>query len=542
MNDHKKNEISTTQSSSSNATELNSDDLILTIDNGTQSIRALIFDLQGRLVAKNKVEIEPYFSEKPGWAEQHADYFWQMVSKACQELWLQEAVVQNKLKQKIVAFSVTTQRNSVVNLNEQGEPLRPMILWLDQRLADQPKKVPWYWRVLFRIAGQTNVINYFQRKAQANWVLEKQPEVWRDTKKFLLLSGYLTYQFTGKYIDSVANIVGYLPLDYKKQQWAPASDWRWHAMPITKDMLPTLVKPGDKIGEITEAAAQATGIRAGTPMIAAASDKACEVLGSGCFEPTTASLSYGTTATINVNTSRYVEPQPFIPPYPSAIPGYYNSEVMIFRGFWMVSWFKQQFGLSEVLEANKQGMPAEALFDELVNQVPPGSMGLMLQPYWSPGIKNLEAKGAVIGFGDVHTRAHLYRSILEGLCYALREGKERLEKRQRKKITGLIVSGGGSQSKAAMQLTADIFNLPAHRPHTFETSGLGAAINVAVGLGYFKDYESAAKAMTHISETYLPNPEHVDLYDNLYRRVYKKMYQKLKKIYQEIKTITGYPE
>ncbi|MCW9018535.1 MAG: FGGY-family carbohydrate kinase, partial [Kangiellaceae bacterium] len=406
---------------------LHSDDLILTIDNGTQSVRALIFDLQGQLIAKSKVEIEPYFSEKPGWAEQHADYFWQMVSKACQNLWAQDDVTQNKLQDRIVAFSVTTQRNSVVNLDHQGKPLRPAILWLDQRLAEQPKSVPWYWRLLFRIAGQTKVINYFQRKAQANWIVEKQPEVWRNTNKFLLLSGYLTYKLTGQYIDSVANIVGYLPLDYKKQQWAGAFDWRWRAMPITKDMLPQLVKPGDKIGEITEAAAQATGIKTGTPMIAAASDKACEVLGSGCFEPSTASLSYGTTATININTRHYVEPLPFIPPYPSAIPGYYNSEVMIYRGFWMVSWFKQQFGLSEVLAADKQGMPAEALFDELVNQVPPGSMGLMLQPYWSPGIKNLEAKGAVIGFGDVHTRAHLYRSILEGLCYALREGKEKLE-------------------------------------------------------------------------------------------------------------------
>ncbi|MGK5026442.1 FGGY-family carbohydrate kinase [Janthinobacterium sp. RB2R34] len=97
-----------------------------------------------------------------------------------------------------------------------------------------------------------------------------------------------------------------------------------------------------------------------------------------------------------------------------------------------------------------------------------GSMGLMLQPYWSPGIKvpGPEAKGAMIGFGDVHTRAHMYRAILEGLAYALREGKERIEKKSGVPITALRVAGGGSQSDAAMQLTADIFGMPAARAHT----------------------------------------------------------------------------
>ena len=215
---------------------------------------------------------------------------------------------------------------------------------------------------------------------------------------------------------------------------------------------------------------------------------------------------------------------------------------MIYRGFWMVNWFKKEFGQSEMLKAKKLSVSVESLFDDLVKEVPPGSLGLMLQPYWSPGIKNLEAKGAILGFGDVHTRAHIYRSILEGLAYALKEGKETLQKRQRKKITRLIVSGGGSQSDAAMQLSADIFNLPAHRPHTYETSGLGAAINAAVGAGYFVSYEKATEQMTHIVETFLPIKENVVLYDKLYNTVYLKMYKQLKPIYQQIKKITGYPQ
>jgi sugar (pentulose or hexulose) kinase len=170
-------------------------------------------------------------------------------------------------------------------------------------------------------------------------------------------------------------------------------------------------------------------------------------------------------------------------------------------------------------------------------------MGLMLQPYWSPGVKEPgpEAKGAVIGFGDVHTRAHLYRAILEGLAYALREGRERIEKRGRMRLTELRVSGGGAQSDAAMQLTADIFNLPTARPHTHETSGLGAAIDCAVGLGLHRDFDEAVARMTRIERLFEPIAANATIYDALYERVYKHMYERLAPLYTEIQRVTGYP-
>jgi sugar (pentulose or hexulose) kinase len=170
-------------------------------------------------------------------------------------------------------------------------------------------------------------------------------------------------------------------------------------------------------------------------------------------------------------------------------------------------------------------------------------MGLMLQPYWTPGLRvpGREAKGAIIGFGDVHTRAHVYRAILEGLAYALRDGKERIEKRSGVAITELRVSGGGSQSDAAMQLTADIFGLPTARPHLYETSGLGAAIDAAVGLKLHAGFDTAVKEMTRIGRVFEPVAENREMYDRLYRRVYKRMYRQLKPMYREIAEITGYP-
>jgi sugar (pentulose or hexulose) kinase len=286
-----------------------------------------------------------------------------------------------------------------------------------------------------------------------------------------------------------------------------------------------------------------TGIPEGLPVIAAAADKACEVIGAGTLEPSTGCISYGTTATINVTHPKYLEPIRLIPAYPSAVPGRYCLEVQIFRGYWMVSWFRSEFGREEAEKAKNLGVDAEALFDRLIEDTQPGGMGLILQPYWSPGIiqPGPEAKGAVIGFGDIHTRAHLYRAILEGLAYALREGSERIQKRTRTPIRALRVSGGGSQSRQAMQVTADIFNIPASRPHLYETSGLGAAITAAAGLGLMPDFAAAVRAMTRTGDVFEPDPRSHKLYDALYRRVYKRLYSRVKPLYREIRRITGYP-
>jgi sugar (pentulose or hexulose) kinase len=210
----------------------------------------------------------------------------------------------------------------------------------------------------------------------------------------------------------------------------------------------------------------------------------------------------------------------------------------------MVSWFKKEFGREEQKQAENMGVDAEALFDRLIDHTRPGAMGLMLQPYWSPGViqPGPEAKGAIIGFGDIHSRAHIYRSILEGLAYALREGRERIEKRSKTPIKALRVSGGGSQSRHAMQVTADIFNIPTARPHLYETSGLGAAITAAVGLHLMPDFASAVNAMTRTGDVFEPDPQTHKLYDELYTRVYKKLYKRLKPLYQEIRQITGYPQ
>ncbi len=512
---------------------------LMAIDCGTQSIRAMLFDFHGNLLYKSKVEIEPYKSPKPGWAEQDPLYYWENLCTACQQLWQV-----CDIKPEIKGVSITTQRSTLVNVDKNGQPLRPAIHWLDQRRIAQEQVVNPLMNIIYRAVKMDYAVQFAHAESEANWIMKNQPEIWDQTHKFLFLSGYLTYLLCGEFVDSVGCQVGYVPFDYKNLHWAKKGHLNRKLFPIEMDKLPALTEQAQEMGKICKSAAEATGIPEGTPIIAAAADKACEILGAGSFKPNIACLSYGTTCTSSIMSPKYIEVIPFIPPYPSAVPKTYNTEIQIFRGFWMVSWFKEEFGYPEKELASQNNVAVESLFDELVQQIQPGSLGLMLQPYWAPGVKipGPEAKGAIIGFGDVHGRAHIYQAILEGLAYSLREGTEKTEKRSKIKINEVRVSGGGSQSDQAMQITADIFNLPTIRSSTFETSGLGAAIDCAVGLGVHSDFPSAVQQMTKIGRIFEPNPHHAELYNALYQRVYKKMYKHLKPLYESIKEITGYPE
>ena len=277
-------------------------------------------------------------------------------------------------------------------------------------------------------------------------------------------------------------------------------------------------------------------------MIAAAADKACEVLGAGATQTNVGCLSYGTAATVNVTSRKYIEPIRMVPPFPSAMPGAWNLEIQISRGFWLVSWFKSEFGQPEIERAAQLGVAPESLMDELLERSAPGAMGLVAQPYWSPGLRSPgpEARGAMVGFSSIHTRADVYRALLEGIVYALREGKERIEQRSKRRVDRLRVAGGGSRGNAVMQITANIFGLPVARPHTSETSALGAAINAAVGLGLHPDYDSAAAAMTHTGDVFDPDPATSELYDALYRQTYLPLYPKLRPIYSAMRDLTGF--
>ena len=503
--------------------------LILAIDFGTQSARALAYTQSGECRAKHQLSIDHYQHPQPGWTEHDVEGFWTLLTASCRGLWAKGVD-----PAEIAAVVVTTQRATVINLDEMGRPLRPAIIWTDQRRAPPRGRLPWLWRVLFGLLRIRPIVENLEAEAEANWLERHQPALLAQTAHFLLLSGYLNYRLTGEFKDSAGNQVGYVPFDFKKQDWCADSDWKWHSMAIKRYMLPTLAAVGETLGAVTAEAAEATGLPTGVPVIAGAADKACEVLGVGALEADVASVSCGTTATINTTRSQYVEVVPFMPAYPAALPEHFNTEIQVFRGFWMVSWFLEQFGEAERRQAAEQGVPAETLLDELLAQTEPGAGGLVLQPFWNPvlGETGPEGRGSIIGFRDFHTRAHVYRALIEGLAFALRSGKERIERRTKTTISCIRLSGGGAQSDQVAQIVADVLNLPVERFDDCEASGRGAAIVGAAAMGWYPSITAAGEAMLGETHRIAPDPEAAKRYEALYEGQYRPLYGKLKSLFE----------
>ncbi len=510
---------------------------ILAIDCGTQSLRAILFSQKGQLLSKAKTEYAPYYSQNPGWAEQDPELYWKSLVTACQKLKKKTP----GLFRSIAGVGVTTQRASMVNVDKDGIPLRPAIIWMDQRKS----KAVWGQKGLINlglgILGHKKKIRDIQIQGKCNWIMQNQPRIWENTHKYLQVSGFLNHRLTGNFSDSIASQIGYLPFDYKKQAWAKDYQLSRKLFPIEKDKLPLLIKPGEMLGRITAKAERQCGLKKGIPVIACGSDKGCETLGAGVVTPDMASLSFGTTATVQTLSEKYIEPLQYLPAYPASVPDFYNPEIEIFRGFWMISWFKKQFAHKEVEQAGKLGIPAEEVLNQCLKRTSPGAMGLVVQPYWGAGLDHPDAKGAMIGFGDVHTKDHIYRAVIEGLGFALWEGMEIIQRKTGARIEKAAVSGGASQSDEICRITADIFNLPMVKGRTHETSGLGAAILVAKGLGWFTTLGEAVDNMVGVQKIFEPDPGRAKIYKALYSRVYSRMYSALKPLYSHIKDITGYP-
>lgn len=513
-------------------------DILLSIDCGTQSLRGLLFSRQGELLYKVQIHYEAYFSNKPGWAEQEPEVFWSSLCRACRLLKEQSP----DLFSRIGGVGVTTQRDSMVNVDADGNPLRPVITWLDQRKALPVYNPNPLFKAAFKCVGVDSALKKLQADAKCNWIMQNQPEIWKKTACYMQVSGFINKRLTGKFRDSIASQIGHAPFNYRKASWASKSSLNYKLFPIEIEKLPEVVQPGEIIGEVTESASLSTGIPVGIPVIACGSDKGCETIGVGVLDTNMASLSFGTTATVQTTSDKYFEPLRFMPPYPAPIPGKYNPEVEIFRGYWMITWFKNEFGHKETEKASELGVAPEVLLNDLLHESPPGAMGLMLQPYWGPGLEHPAAKGSMIGFGDVHKKSHVYRAVIEGLGYGLLDGMHSIEKASGRKIRHIAVSGGASQSDEICQITADIFNLELSRGRTTEASGLGAAMITAKGLGFYDSFEEAILAMSKKERVFKPDPSRSRIYDKLYRRVYRKIYRSLKPLYEEIREITGYPE
>ena len=509
------------------------DKLIFTIDIGTQSLRCALINKKGEIIALEKIKYEkPYFSVKPGYAEQEPNIYFDSLCKISKKLLEEHA----DKKDDIIGVALDCFRDSVIVCDDNMNPLRPAILWLDQRQAQAKEKISWYSTLLFWIAGKYQTLVLNRARTPAHWIKENEPEIWKKVTRYMSVATYVTYQLTNQYKDSISNYTGHFPTQFRKRRFYKSDKhFQGQIFGVKLKMLCEIVPVGGIIGTITKKASELTGLPEGLKMFSIGSDKSCETLGLGVINNDVGAVSCGTASTITITNKKYVSPEPFLPAYPSVINNYYNTEIQVYRAYWMLGWFATEFAQKEKKQSKETNIPIEDILNSHLNDVPPGCNGLILQPYWGPGLGRPLSRGAVIGFSDTHTKAHLYRAIIEGIDYELKRGLEGIEKRQHRKIKKIMISGGASQSDEICQIAADIFNLPTYRVQTYETSSLGAAIAAFIAAGEFNNVYDAIKAMVHEGKVFYPNKKNAEHYDYLYKHAYKKMYPRLKDIYRDIK-------
>ena len=497
------------------------DSMVMTFDVGSQSVRAIIVDKQGNIRGAYKLEYTNIClpSSNPDYAEQDPRFYYDMICQA--SIGLRDAVSEEVMA-SVKAVSITCIRDTVLILDKDHKPLRNIITWMDRRRAAGLPRLSLAKRIILAVVGLTDSINMLYKDSFYNWIRENEPELWAKTDKFVLLPGYLNYLLTGELKDAVANQVGHIPFNNRRRTWMKKGFSRCVA-DVPLENLIDLVETGKVIGYINGETASYSGIPQGLPLIATGPDKACEALGLSVTTREKAAVSLGTAASIQFVTPRYFEPSPFIPAFPSIIPGYFNGEDQIYRGYWIVRWFIENFCHEETLLAQQRGCSVEDILDTTLTQISPGCDGLVMTPNMHPGMTNPHTKSIMVGLTDIHNKKHIYRAIVEGISFELYHAMKRMERRSGQKIQVLYAGGGGSRSDTVLQILSDVFGLPVKRTQTNETTAIGSSLAAFVGLGEFDNYDQAASSMIHDGKVFTPDSKTHEIYMNIYNGVYKNL-------------------
>jgi xylulokinase len=459
---------------------------LLAIDNGSQSTKVTIFDSRGRALVSARRRLRPYVTAVPGRAVHPDDDIWDSIQYACRDVMDQF----DGDPADIVAVGLCTIRFCRALLAADGSLAEPVLSWMDERVS--------------RPYEPANPL----------------------TRYVTTSSGYITHRLTGQFADAAANYQGVWPIDQEMATWSsdPAA---YASAGMTRDMLFDLVPPGGRLGEVTSAAAEATGIPAGLPVYATANDKAVEALGSGLEEGGTVLLSLGTyIAAMTIGSSSRSADDSYWANF-AARPGKYLYESTgIRRGMWMVSWYRGVLEGSHGEEPPAGTAPLEDALNAEAAELAPGSNGLLTLPDWLAPGNAVWRRGALLGFDGSQGRAHIYRSILEGIALTMANNTAAMEHALARRLSSVIVSGGGSRSEVMMQIVADVFDRPTRRTAVSDAAGLGAAICAAVGHGIYPDWAHATAAMVSIGDEFAPDARAA------------RAYQKINKVYAGLTSFT----
>jgi len=498
--------------------------LVIAIDSSTTSTKAIIVDSSGNVLETAKRNIQLHTPAMDFY--EHNPIRWWETTKAS----ISEAVfkLSEKDRNRIAAIGITHQRESFAPFDKDGKPLRNGILWLDGRATKQ-----------IRAYGSQHVHDLSGKPPGVTpaiykmaWVKENEPEIFEKSHKIVDVLAYITWNLTGRWASSVAAADSLGLLNIRKFDY---SDELLNIAGVSREQMAELVPPGDVIEMLRPELVSEWKLSKSIPIIAGLGDGQAAGIGAAAVSPDVAYLNLGTAVNAGVESTIYKCDSAFRT-HVSGIKGNFVFEALQSSGSYLAGWFRQSLGDPKLL-----GAPDPQL-DALAEDIPPGCEGLVTLPYWnavqSPYWDSV-ARGAIVGWRGTHSRAHMYRSILESIGFEMKLNLELIQKGTGEQISYIRAMGGGTNSKLWSQIMADIIGKPITVCLQDEISALGAAVLAMASTGVHGEPNIAktAKEMVQLGKTIEPNKEKIDIYDEI-SDIQRQLYPQLRNVFEQLYTLS----
>ena len=493
--------------------------LFLGIDVSTTGSKALLVNRNGDIVGSATTPHQ-VSTPHPLWSEQEPEDWWQAVSAS-----IRQALLGAKVSgEAVAAIGLTGQMHGLVLLDEQKHPLRPAILWNDQRCAAECDEIRT--RIgrqrLIQITGNEALTGFTAPKIL--WVKNHEPEIFARARHILLPKDFIRLKLTASLAMDKADGSGTMLLDLKNRNWsAEVLD----ALGIPSEWLPPTFEGPEVTGEVRAQAAETTGLRIGTPVVAGGGDQAAQAVGVGAIRPGIVALTLGTSGVVFASTdSCLIEPEGRLHSFCHALPNRWHLMGVMLSAAGSLQWYRDTFA-------------PDVSFDELMSEAavaPPGSEGLIFLPYLSgerTPYPDPLARGAWVGLTLRHKRGHLTRSVLEGVAFGLKDSFALIQGAGLGAIEQVRVSGGGAKSALWRQIIADVLGAELVTVNSTEGAAYGAAILASVGCGAWRDIETACSRLIRIVERVSPDQKRTALYDRAHDQ-YKELYPALRSSFSRL--------
>ena len=504
---------------------------LIGIDIGTTGAKTLLIDAEGRVVSSATFEY-PMYTPRPLWAEQEPEDWWQATVASIRQV-LKTSRIDGA---ELAGIGLTGQMHGMVLLDDQGEVLRPCIMWNDQRTANEC-------RWIMERVGRERFLELTMNPALPGftapkiiWTRNHEPEVYARVAKVLLPKDYVRYRLTGEYATEVSDASGTVLLDVGRRRW---SEQVLTELDIPIEWMPTCVESPEITGYVTAEVAEATGLPAGLPVVGGAGDQAASGVGTGIVEPGLVSVTMGTSGVVFAyadTPSR--DPQGRLHTFCHAVPGKWHIMGVTLAAGGSLRWVRDALGSPEINVAILTGVDPYEILTAEAALAPVGCEGLIYLPYLSgerTPYPDPNARGTFFGLTVRHTKRHLVRAVLEGVAYSLRDSIE-LFRSLSIPISQVRATGGGARSRVWRQILADVFATELVTVNVTDSSAYGAALLAGVGAGVYASVPEACAQTVSIVDAVQPIPENSAIYDQYYT-VYRSLYPALKPAFDAVAEI-----